>query len=143
METTALIVEQLYHAPISRIWEALTINAEMKKWYFDLEEFKPEVGFKFQFYGSKDDTRYLHLCKIVAVIPGKKLSYTWSYDHLPGESTVSFELFEAPGGSTNLKLSHSGLESFVTDNPDFARGSFEQGWKHILGTSLKNFLEKG
>lgn len=142
MSTTALIVEQLYRAPISRIWEALTLNARMKKWYFDLEEFKPEIGFEFQFYGSKDDTRYLHLCKIVELNWEKKLSYTWRYDLFPGESTVSFELFNKEG-STKLTLTHSGLENFETEHPDFSKASFEQGWNYILGTSLKNFIDNG
>lgn len=35
----------------------------MKQWYFDIKEFKPEVGFEFQFYGGTEEKRYLHLCK--------------------------------------------------------------------------------
>ncbi|MCX2451216.1 SRPBCC domain-containing protein [Pedobacter sp. PLR] len=140
MKTAALEVEYVYDAAVSDVWDALTNNSRMKKWYFDLAEFNPEIGFEFLFYGSKDDTRYLHICKITAVIPEKKLSYTWKYDQFPGESTVTFELFEA-GEKTRLKLSHAGLENFATDNPDFSRASFEQGWTHILGTSLKNYIE--
>ena len=30
----------------------------MKQWYFDLAEFKPEVGFKFQFMGGTEDNQY-------------------------------------------------------------------------------------
>ena len=35
-----------------------------------------------------------------------------------------------------------GIESFQTDNPDFAGESFTKGWEYIIGTSLKEFLEK-
>lgn len=126
--------------PVPKVWAALTENSVMKKWYFDLEEFRPEIGFEFQFYGSKDDTSYLHLCSVTEVIPEMKLSYTWKYDQFPGETTVSFTLFELEG-KTLLKLIHSGIESFGLENPDLSRASFEQGWTYILGTSLKNFIE--
>lgn len=140
MKTEPLVLERTLNAPVSHVWDALTNNAKMKKWYFDIADFKPEIGFEFRFYGSKDDTRYLHLCKITELTPEKKLTYTWKYENFPGESSVSFELFEE-AGKTRLKLTHTGLESFVTDNPDFAPSSFNAGWTHIIGTSLKNFVE--
>lgn len=141
MKAEPLVLERTLNAPVSRVWDALTNNAKMKKWYFDIADFKPEIGFEFEFYGSKDDTRYLHLCKITELIPEKKLAYTWKYENLPGESAVSFELFDE-AGKTRLKLTHAGLETFVTDNPDFAPSSFNAGWTHIIGTSLKNFVEE-
>lgn len=140
MKAAPLVLERTLNAPVASVWDALTNNAKMKKWYFDIAEFKAEIGFEFQFYGSKDDTRYLHLCKITEIIPEKRLSYTWKYENLPGESTVTFELFEE-GLKTRLKLTHTGLESFRTDNPDFAASSFNAGWTYIIGTSLNDFVE--
>lgn len=140
MKAAPLVLERTLNAPVASVWDALTNNAKMKKWYFDIAEFKAEIGFEFQFYGSKDDTRYLHLCKITEIIPEKRLSYTWKYENLPGESTVTFELFEE-GLQTRLKLTHTGLESFRTDHPDFAIPSFNAGWTYIIGTSLKDFVE--
>jgi hypothetical protein len=46
------------------------------------------------------------------------------------------------GPQTHLKLTHEGLETFPADNPDFAKGNFVEGWNWIIGTSLKEFLEK-
>src|SRR5690606_10824395 len=109
-------------------------------WYFDLAEFKPEVGFKFQFMGGTEDNEYLHLCEITEVIPEKKLTYSWRYDGYEGNSFVSFELFEK-GDETRLKLTHRGLESFP-NNPDFAKTNFEMGWDQIINTSLKEYLSK-
>jgi uncharacterized protein YndB with AHSA1/START domain len=140
MKAAPLVLERTLNALVASVWDALTNNAKMKKWYFDIAEFKAEIGFEFQFYGSKDDTRYLHLCKITEIIPEKRLSYTWKYENLPGESTVTFELFEE-GLQTRLKLTHTGLESFRTDNPDFAASSFNAGWTYIIGTSLNDFVE--
>jgi uncharacterized protein YndB with AHSA1/START domain len=114
----------------------------MKEWYFNMEDFKPEVGFEFQFGGTGNDgIRYAHLCKVTEVIPGKKLSHSWRYKDTPGESFVTWELF-AEGDKTRLKLTHAGLETFPQDNPDFAKTSFSKGWTYITGTSLAEYLEK-
>ena len=140
MENKPIIVERKYNAPISKVWKAITDKEEMKQWYFDLAEFQPELGFKFQFIGGTEDNQYLHLCEIIEVIPEKKLTYSWRYDGYEGNSFVTFELFEE-GGETRLKLTHRGLESFP-DNPDFAKTNFEMGWDQIINTSLKDYLSK-
>lgn len=140
MNTEPLIVERTYNAAIDTVWAAITDNSQMKKWYFDLEAFVPEVGFAFQFTGGPEDRQYLHLCKVTEVIEGRKIAYSWRYDGYPGESVVSFELFEE-GDKTRLKLTHEGLGTFPASNTDFARSNFEGGWNHILGTSLKGYLE--
>jgi len=75
------------------------------------------------------------------VIVGKKLVYSWRYDGYEGNSIVTFELFEE-GNTTRVKLTHAGLETFPKDKPDFARESFVKGWTYIIGTSLKDFVEK-
>ena len=42
-----------------------------------------------------------------------------------------------------MKLTHAGLETFpLTANKDFAKENFAEGWKAIIGTLLKDFLEK-
>jgi len=53
---------------------------------------------------------------------------------------VTFELFEE-GNNTKIKLTHEGLESFGTENPDFAKENFIAGWEAIIRTSLKNYFE--
>lgn len=140
MENKPIIVERKYNAPISKVWKAITDKEEMKQWYFDLAEFQPELGFKFQFIGGTEDNQYLHLCEIIEVIPKKKLTYSWRYDGYEGNSFVTFELFEE-GDETRLKLTHRGLESFPA-NPDFAKTNFQMGWDQIINTSLKEYLSK-
>ncbi len=133
-------IEKTYNASIDKVWKAITNKEDMQQWYFDLAEFKPELDFEFRFTAGADNKQYLHICKIKEVIPGKKLTYSWKYDGYKGISFVTFELFEE-GNKTRLKLSHAGLESFPQNNPDFARENFEEGWKEITGTLLKNFVE--
>jgi len=141
MDNNPVIIERIFNAPAATVWKALTDNNDMKQWYFPLPEFRPEVGFEFSFTGGKDDRQYLHLCKVNDVIPGKKITYSWRYDGYEGNSFVSFELF-AEGEKTRLKLTHEGLETFPASNPDFAASNFVAGWTHIIGTSLKDYLEK-
>ena len=140
MNNEVIIVEQSFDVPSNQVWKTLTDNGEMKKWYFDIDSFKSELGFEFHFTAGDDKNKYLHLCKIVEVIPGKKISYSWRYDGFEGNSLVSFELFDE-GSQTRLRLTHSGLESFPK-LPNFSPESFREGWNYILGTSLKDFLEK-
>ncbi|GAC1311112.1 MAG: hypothetical protein NVSMB24_29810 [Mucilaginibacter sp.] len=140
MKPEPVIVERTFNAPVQKVWEALTDNAKMKQWYFDIEEFKPEVGFEFHFYGGTEENKYLHICKITEVVPGKKLTHSWRYDGHPGDSFVTYELFPE-GDKTKLRLTHTGLETFPS-LPDFARTNFEMGWNHIIGKSLPEYLEK-
>lgn len=141
MKAEPFIIERTFSAPASRIWKALTDRDEMEKWYFKLKEFKPEVGFEFTFYGGTKEKQFLHLCTITEVLVNKKLAYSWKYDGYKGESFVTIELFPE-GTGTRLKLTHAGLETFPADVPEFAKKNFEAGWTQIIGSSLKDYLEK-
>ncbi len=142
MKNGALTVERIYSVTSEQVWKAITSKEEMKLWYFDLLEFRAEVGFEFQFSGGPEDGRqYLHICKITEVIPGKTLAYSWRYDSYEGDTLVKFELFPE-GEQTRLRLTHELLDSFPAHNPDFAPTNFEAGWNWIIGKSLKEFLEK-
>jgi uncharacterized protein YndB with AHSA1/START domain len=136
----AVVIERTFAAPVARVWKAITDVEEMRRWYFELEEFKPEVGFEFEFIVEHEGMKYHHLCRITEVIPQKKLAHTWRYKGHAGNSLVTFELF-ADGDKTRLKLTHEGLETFPK-TPSFARESFVAGWTKIIGSSLKDFVEK-
>jgi len=136
-----VVKEVVLNMPISKVWKAITEKDEMNQWYFDLDEFNPEVGFEFQFKGGTEENTYLHKCKITEVIKEKKLTYSWRYEGYPGNSFVTFELFEE-SDKTRLSLTHDKLESFGTENPDLAKKNFVVGWDHIIGVSLKEYMEK-
>ena len=142
MENEAYVIEQTYQATTSKVWTAITDKSEMKLWYFDLPEFKLEVGCEFRFMGGPaEDRQYQHICRVTEVIPNKKLTYSWRYDGYDGNTLVAFELFDE-GDQTRLKLTHKGLETFPADNPDFSRENFAEGWTWLIGTSLKEYLQK-
>ena len=134
------IIERTYNASMERVWKAITDRDQMKQWYFDIAAFKPEVGFEFQFQGRNEDRVYIHLCKVTEVIAGRKLTYSWRYQGEEGNSFVTFELFKE-GEKTRLKLTHEGLETFPA-KPDFAKKNFVAGWTELIGSLLKNFVEK-
>ena len=136
----AVVMERTLAAPVARVWQALTDVDQMRQWYFDLKEFRPEVGFEFDFVVEHEGNSYRHLCKITEVIPQKKIAYSWRYKGEPGDSLVTFELF-GEGEKTRLKLTHEGIESFPK-TPAYARKNFEAGWNTIIGTELKQFVEK-
>ena len=139
-QADAVIVERTLNAPVARVWKALTDADQMREWYFDLKEFKAEVGFEFEFVVEHEGNRYHHLCRITEVLPEKKIAYTWRYKGEPGNSLVTFELFPE-GNKTRLKLTHTGIETFP-ETPAYARKNFEAGWTAIIGLELKQFVEK-
>jgi uncharacterized protein YndB with AHSA1/START domain len=140
------VIERTFNALIAKVWKAITDKDCMKQWYFDLPDFKPEVGCEFRFLGGKDpDQPYEHVCVITELVPLEKLTYSWRYEGYEGISHVTFELFEegskTEGYRTRVKLTHAGLETFPKNNPDLAKENFAIGWTAIIGTSLKEFVE--
>src|SRR6184192_4546621 len=136
----AVVIERTFNAPVAKVWNAITDAEEMRQWYFDLKEFRPEVGFEFEFVVEHEGNRYHHLCRITEVIPEKKIAYNWRYKGEPGDSLVTFELFDEDD-NTRVKLTHTGIETFPK-TPAYARKNFESGWSAIIGTELKQFVEQ-
>lgn len=140
MNKKIVVIERIYEATIEKVWEALTNKDQMKQWYFDVSDFKAEVGFEFQFSAENEGKIYLHKCKVLEAKPITKIAYTWSYEGYEGQSLVTFELFSEDENKTRLKLTHSGTDSFLS-HPDFEKADFNEGWESILGQSLRNFVE--
>ena len=137
-----VIIERNFNIPVVKVWKAITDRDQMAKWYFDLKEFKPEVGFEFGFEGGPPGKIYIHKCKITEVVYCKRITYSWRYEGYEGISYVTFELFADGDNQTRLKLTHAGLETFPQSNPDLAKHNFVAGWTDIIGRSLKEYLEK-
>jgi len=142
MKNEPFVIERTFNASAERIWKAISDKEQMKQWYFDIANFKPVVGTEFDFEGrTPDGVCYIHKCKVVDVVPNKKLKYSWRYDGFEGNSFVTFELFPE-GNKTRLRLTHEGIETFPANKPDFAKENFVQGWTELIGTSLGRFLDK-
>lgn len=115
----------------------------MKQWYFDtLTEFEPKVGFKTRFDVQHEGKVFPHIIKGTVIVPGEKISYEWKFGGYPANSSVSFELRNNQD-ETRIVLTHEKLASFRGQiHPELSLQNFEKGWTHLIGTSLKNFVEK-
>jgi uncharacterized protein YndB with AHSA1/START domain len=38
----AIVIERTLNAPVAKVWQALTEVEQMRQWYFDLKELRPE-----------------------------------------------------------------------------------------------------
>ena len=125
-----LIKDLHYNVPIEKVWQALTVQDTMKKWYFpQLQQFKPVVGFKFQF--DDDRAEYQKEWLVTKVTEGKSLAHSWAYKGYAGNAEVIFDLF-AEENKTKLRVTQTDLDSFP-NHPHFNRERFEQGWDNLLG----------
>lgn len=99
------------------VWEYLTNAALMELWLMK-NDFKPIVGHEFQFRTNplpKFDFDGMVYCKVLEIIPCKKLVYSWKGGPGNGvmtmDSTVVWTLEEKNNG-TVLSLEHSGVKGF-------------------------------
>ena len=100
--------------PKERVWEYLTKSELLEQWLMK-NDFKPVVGHDFQFRTNAipalgfDGICY---CKVLELIPYKKLSYSWKGGSGEGEITldtiVVWNLVPTDEG-TELFLEHSGF----------------------------------
>ena len=143
MKNEPVIIGRLYNSPVKTVWEAITDLNKMRQWYFPtLIEFEPEVGFGTKFDVESGGKIYPHIWKVAEVVPGKKISYEWKFGGYPGNSLVSFELFDEDG-NTRVVLTHEGLETFRGDlHSDLAMHNFVEGWTYFIGKALKEYVEQ-
>jgi uncharacterized protein YndB with AHSA1/START domain len=142
MNTEPIIVEEMYRAPIERVWDAITKKDQMRKWFFgSINDFVPQVGFHTRFDVSSGEKNYLHVLRVMEVVPNQRLTLEWQYGGYPGDSFVTFELTPS-GEGTYLKLTHRGLETFPQDDPAFSRESCVSGWHYFICQQLKTFLDE-
>lgn len=136
-----VVIEHSYKTSIPKVWSAITDLDEMRQWYFNqLEDFKPEVGFKTQFVVQVENRIFTHLWEVNQVIPEQKITYNWKYLEYPGNGDVTFELL--PGQEhVKLCLDVHVIEDFPDDIPEFKRESCLLGWEYFIGQNLKEYLQ--
>ena len=130
-----IIKHQFYFPhPTEMVWEYLTKPELMELWLMK-NDFKPIIGLDFQFRTNPIpslDFDGIFYCKVLEVIPFKKLSYSWSSGPGDGEinldSVVVWQLQQADSG-TELLLEHSGFAK--KENLDFYNG-LNHGWVEKL-----------
>jgi uncharacterized protein YndB with AHSA1/START domain len=116
--------------PVERVWDYLTQQELMEQWLMK-NNFEPIVGHEFQFRtGPIPSLNFdgIFYCKVLEIVPFKKLSYTWQSGPGNGEitldSVVKWQL-EPKDKGTELFLEHSGFAK--KENLDFYNGLLH-GW---------------
>ena len=102
------------HSP-EVVWEYLTKAELIAQWLME-NDFQPLIGYDFQFRSRPlPDLNFdgIIYCKVVEVVPLKKLSYSWKLGPGGGritiDSLVVWTLHPKEGG-TQLLLEHSGFK---------------------------------
>lgn len=140
MSPEPIIVDELFPVQPEVVWRAITVPDLMRQWYFDtIEDFRPKVGFETEFDVDAGRRVFRHRWKVVAVTPGRSITYTWRFEGFSGVGSTEWKLSETPDG-TRLVLINKGIESFPRDVPEFTRESGEGGWKYFIQERLRSFL---
>jgi len=127
--------------PLAAVWEYLT-NAELMELWLMKNDFQPIVGHEFQFRTNPHpdvDFGGTFYCKVLEIVPFKKLSYSWRCDSVDGktniDSIVNWELQPKDNG-TLLLLDHNNF-TVMENLPLF--NSMIDGWlrnMHIIADNL-------
>lgn len=123
--------------PPGKVWRALTEPALLAEWLLPVVGFDLRIGAAFTFQTEPmpgwDGTVK---CKIVAIEPGRKLSYTWVVGDMVLDTVVTFTLSPTATG-TRMLLVQSGFEPDQKQNFGGAR----YGWR-MMGAKLVDLLER-
>lgn len=117
------------HSP-EVVWEYLT-KAELMELWLMKNDFQPVIGHDFQFRTNPIpslDFDGIFYCKVLEVVPLKKLSYSWKSG--PGDGKITLDSvvvwkLQPTDKGTELFLDHSGFAK--KENLNFYNG-LNKGW---------------
>ena len=125
---SVVVERELAHSP-DKVWRALTQPQLLEEWLMK-NDFKPLVDHRFRLRADWDAVD----CRVLAVEPGKTLSYTWAAYGL--ETVVTWTLTPA-GTGTRLRMDQSG---FRPDQPQYYEGA-KGGWPRFFA-ALEQLLAR-
>lgn len=136
-----VIVEEIFDKDIQLVWKAITELNQMTQWFFEnIPAFEPLVGFRTEFNVKSTERDFYHLWEITEVVYDEKITYSWKYKELSGESFATFAL-SSQGDQTKLKVTCIGFDSFPKDIPEFKYESCLAGWNYFIKDRLKKYLD--
>ena len=145
---TKSIKHQFFFAhPPEIVWEYLTKPELMELWLMK-NTFQPIIGADFQFRTNPIpslDFDGIFYCRVLEIVPFKKLSYSWKSGPGDGEITLDSVVvwkLEPKDKGTELFLEHSGFAK--EENLNFYNGLM-QGWVEKLNkiANLLNAAQHG
>jgi uncharacterized protein YndB with AHSA1/START domain len=122
------------------VFKALTDEKELTQWFPSQAILQARVGGAMEFKFQRDDGTVDHkvVGKILEIVPGKKLSFSWKNTSDPDfpDTVVTWTLEPTDGGKTKVMLTHSGFE----------KGRWldlhDGGWSYFIGR-LAEYSSKG
>jgi uncharacterized protein YndB with AHSA1/START domain len=133
------------NASPARVFDALTEQIHIAQWWTPDCTVEQKVGghATFEFRGPSGQLDGYSLMRIEKLIPGQLVEWKCLEQDYQGindwiGTTIRFRLAENAQKGTDLDFAHLGWKN--------TEGSFQRctaGWGHVLGTSLKNYLEMG
>lgn len=128
---STLMVKRVIDADPETLWEALTNQQIMQKWFFAVGEGwsatvenNPEVGgsYKIDMHSPKDT--YSHEGVYKEIVPQEKIVFSWNSQAVT-DTVVTITLEEVDGG-TEVKLVHEFMPN------EEMKKNHTQGWTQIL-----------
>ena len=118
-----------------RVFQALTEQAELERWFVQKAEVDLRLGGAIRFEWAPDA---VEIGTILVLDPPHRLSYTWEALE-PSPTTITFELTAVNDG-TRLRLTHTGIGE--GEDWDSYYTSVSPGWNVHLN-NLAAWLETG
>lgn len=124
-----MIIRQSYiiHAPVVKVWEALTNSKVITDWGAGPATMDDKVGTKFKLWGGDIHGKNLE------ITPKKKIVQEWFMDKWTKPSKVTIAL-TYENGRTYIDLLHE-------DVPDAERDEINKGWKEYYFGPIKRLIE--
>ena len=104
-------------------YEAFTRPEVLTRWWPTEAAADPSPGGSYEFAWPEPDWRLTGTYQ--EVDPGRRLSFTWSWDHDDIDTTVTIEFLPAADG-TEIRIAHAYV--FADE-----REGYVEGWLHFLG----------
>ena len=125
-DTRSVIVEKEFPHPPEKVWRALTESSLIEQWLMK-NDFQPAAGHPFTLRADPvPNWNGVIDCQVLAVEPGRTLSYTWGTLGLG--SVVTFTLTPT-GSGTHVRVEQSG---FRPDQEAAYKGA-QWGWQKFIG----------
>lgn len=126
--------EFFFAHPVEKVWTYLTTAELMSQWLMP-NDFEPVIGHDFQFRTKPIpslDIDGIMYCKVLEIIPFKKLTYSWKAG--PGSGKISLDslvewTLTSDEKGTTVKLEHSGFREIEDFN---IYNGMNDGWKQKL-----------
>src|SRR6202046_4847304 len=137
---TSIKHQLFFQHPPEAVWEYLT-NAQLMELWLMKNDFQPVVGHEFTFRANPVpslDFDGIVYCKVLEIVPFKKLSYSWKLG--PGDGTVNvdsivrWELQQKDNG-TELLLDHGDFK--ILENAGIFN-AMTKGWLENMHKIAQN-----